>query len=59
MILSENLGSEFKCTGASISVERITKKFGKVQALDEFSLDVDPGTVFLTLALRRYRHLAQ
>jgi len=49
MILSDNLVSEFKCTGASISVERITKKFGKIQALNELSLDVDPGTVFALL----------
>jgi len=49
MILSDKLGSEFKCNGASISVERITKKFGKVQALNELSLDVEPGTVFALL----------
>lgn len=49
MVLSDNLGSEFRCTGASISVERIAKKFGKIQALDQLSLDVDPGTVFALL----------
>lgn len=49
MTVSDNLGHEFECTGASISVERITKKFGKVQALDELSLNVDPGTVFALL----------
>lgn len=41
--------SKFECTGASISVERITKRFGKVLALDELSLAVDPGTVFALL----------
>lgn len=49
MAVSDNLGGEFRCTGASISVERITKKFGKIQALDQLSLDVDPGTVFALL----------
>jgi len=49
MVLPGSSGSEFVCNGASISVERITKKFGKVQALNELSLDVDPGTVFALL----------
>jgi ABC-2 type transport system ATP-binding protein len=40
---------KFACTGAAISVERVTKRFGKVLALDELSLAVDPGTVFALL----------
>ena len=36
-------------TDASISAEGVSKRFGKVQALDNISLAVDPGTVFALL----------
>jgi ABC-2 type transport system ATP-binding protein len=47
--LSGNVPSKFECAGASISVETVTKRFGKVRALDGLSLAVDPGTVFALL----------
>ena len=47
--ISDTAPIKFECAGASISAERISKKFGKVQALDELSLTVDPGTVFALL----------
>jgi ABC-2 type transport system ATP-binding protein len=47
--ISDTVASKFVCTGASISAERITKRFGKVRALDEVSLAVEPGTVFALL----------
>jgi ABC-2 type transport system ATP-binding protein len=37
------------CTDASIDIEGINKRFGKVQALDNVKLVVDPGTVFALL----------
>jgi ABC-2 type transport system ATP-binding protein len=37
------------CTDASINIEGINKRFGKVQALDNVKLVVDPGTVFALL----------
>jgi len=37
------------CADASISAEGISKRFGKVQALDNINLIVDPGTVFALL----------
>jgi len=40
---------KFICTGASINVEQVSKSFGKVRALNELSLKVDPGTVFALL----------
>ena len=40
---------EFVCSGAAISVERVSKTFGKVRALNALSLKVDPGTVFALL----------
>ena len=46
---SDIVSSKFECTGASISAERIAKRFGKIQALDGLSLTVDPGTVFALL----------
>ena len=46
---SADTSSQFECTGASISAERVSKRFGKVQALDGISLNVDPGTVFALL----------
>jgi ABC-2 type transport system ATP-binding protein len=47
--MSDTIERKFVCTGASISVERVSKSFGKIQALDELSLEVDPGTVFALL----------
>jgi ABC-2 type transport system ATP-binding protein len=47
--ISNNELRKFECSGASISAERIRKKFGKVKALDDLSLTVDPGTVFALL----------
>jgi ABC-2 type transport system ATP-binding protein len=47
--MSDTIERKFVCTGASISVERVSKNFGKVQALNELSLQVDPGTVFALL----------
>jgi ABC-2 type transport system ATP-binding protein len=49
MTTFDNLRKEFKCSGAAISVEGITKKFGKVHALDELSFEVNPGAVFALL----------
>jgi ABC-2 type transport system ATP-binding protein len=46
---SDTVSSKFECTGASISAEQVSKRFGKVQALDGISLKVDPGTVFALL----------
>ena len=40
---------KFECVGAAISAESVSKRFGKVQALDDLSLKVDPGTVFALL----------
>jgi ABC-2 type transport system ATP-binding protein len=37
------------CTDASIKTDRINKRFGKVQALDNINLVVNPGTVFALL----------
>lgn len=39
----------FMCSGASITAEDVSKKFGKVQALDGLSLKVDPGKIFALL----------
>jgi ABC-2 type transport system ATP-binding protein len=39
----------FKCSGASISVKAVSKKFGKIRALDGIDLEVNPGTVFALL----------
>lgn len=47
--MSDITERKFVCTGASISVERVSKSFGKVQALNEISLNVDPGTIFALL----------
>jgi ABC-type multidrug transport system ATPase subunit len=38
-----------ECTSASIIVEAVSKKFGKIQALDGAGLAVNPGTVFALL----------
>ena len=40
---------DFTCSGASIRVEGVSRRFGTVQALDGLSLRVDPGTVFALL----------
>jgi ABC-2 type transport system ATP-binding protein len=45
----DNKGKKFECSGSSIRVEAVNKKFGKVQALDNLSLSVDPGKVFALL----------
>jgi ABC-2 type transport system ATP-binding protein len=47
--MSDTVARKFVCTGASIGAERVSKSFGKVQALDNLSLKVDPGTVFALL----------
>jgi ABC-2 type transport system ATP-binding protein len=47
--MSDAAERKFVCTGASISVETVSKSFGKVQALNGLSLNVDPGTVFALL----------
>jgi ABC-2 type transport system ATP-binding protein len=47
--MSESIERKFECTGASISAEQVSKRFGKVQALDKLSLKVDPGTIFALL----------
>jgi len=41
--------SSVVCADVSISAEGISKQFGKVQALDNINLVVDPGTVFALL----------
>jgi ABC-2 type transport system ATP-binding protein len=46
---SENGRSSLVCTDASISAQGISKRFGKVQALDNINLVVEPGTVFALL----------
>ena len=40
---------KFECSGAAIAVKAVSKKFGKVQALDGIDLEVNPGTVFALL----------
>lgn len=45
----DNTKSKFRCSGASITVEDVSKKFGKIQALDRLSLKVDPGKIFALL----------
>jgi ABC-2 type transport system ATP-binding protein len=47
--MSETKESSFKCAGATISAEQVSKSFGKVRALDKLSFKVDPGTVFTLL----------
>ncbi len=47
--MPESKERKFECTGASISAEGVSKRFGKVQALDKLSFKVDPGTVFALL----------
>jgi ABC-2 type transport system ATP-binding protein len=47
--MPETKESGFKCAGASISAEQVSKSFGKVRALDKLSFKVDPGTVFTLL----------
>jgi ABC-2 type transport system ATP-binding protein len=40
---------KFACSGASVSVAEVSKRFGKVQALDKLSLSVEPGMIFALL----------
>lgn len=47
--MTNNIKSDFQCSGASILVEDVSKKFGKVKALNGLSLKVDPGKVFALL----------
>ena len=47
--MSDTTARKFACTGASISVERVNKSFGKVRALNELSLTVDQCMVFALL----------
>jgi ABC-2 type transport system ATP-binding protein len=47
--VSRVAGGTFECSGAAISVKEVSRRFGKVQALDHLSLTVDPGTVFALL----------
>jgi ABC-2 type transport system ATP-binding protein len=44
-----NIQNKFQCSGAAITINEISKKFGKVQALDSLSLKVEPGTVYALL----------
>jgi len=46
---SESGQGNVVCADASITAEGINKRFGKVQALDNINLIVDPGTVFALL----------
>jgi ABC-2 type transport system ATP-binding protein len=39
----------FVCSGAAITAERVSRRFGKVVALNQLSFSVDPGTVFALL----------
>lgn len=47
--MSPVASSDFACSGASIRTEDVSRRFGKVQALDKLTLSVDPGTVFALL----------
>jgi ABC-2 type transport system ATP-binding protein len=47
--MTDNSQEKFTCSGASISVEQVSKRFGKVQALDGISLKADPGKIFALL----------
>jgi ABC-2 type transport system ATP-binding protein len=47
--ISNSVPAGFQCSGASISVEGMTKLFGKVRALDGLNLSAEPGTVFALL----------
>ena len=47
--MADKAENKFTCSGASISVEKVSKSFGKVRALNEISLKVEPGTVFALL----------
>jgi ABC-2 type transport system ATP-binding protein len=46
---SETAQGSFVCSGAAITAEGVCRRFGKVVALDQLSLSVDPGTVFALL----------
>ena len=47
--MTDRPGGEFSCSGASISVEKVSKRFGTVKALDRVDLKVEPGIVFALL----------
>jgi ABC-2 type transport system ATP-binding protein len=47
--ISKFIQQSLECTGASIIVEKVSKKFGKIQALDGIDLKVDTGKVFALL----------
>jgi ABC-2 type transport system ATP-binding protein len=49
MTISNEVTNKFVCSGASILANNVTKRFGKIIALNELSLSVDPGTVFALL----------
>jgi len=44
-----SVSNTFDCKGASIKADKVSKRFGKVQALDNLTLSVDPGTIFALL----------
>ncbi|MFC1979101.1 ATP-binding cassette domain-containing protein [Chloroflexota bacterium] len=48
-ITSDNESNTLECAGATIRAEGISRSFGKIKALDDLSLTVDPGTVFALL----------
>jgi ABC-2 type transport system ATP-binding protein len=48
-VISGKAPGNFQCSGASIAVEGVSKRFGKVNALDGLTLSADPGTVFALL----------
>ena len=47
--MTDRPGGEFSCSGASISVENVSKRFGTVKALDRVDMKVEPGIVFALL----------
>jgi ABC-2 type transport system ATP-binding protein len=48
-ITPHNVSDKFECKGASIKADKVNKGFGKVQALNELTFSVDPGTIFALL----------
>jgi ABC-2 type transport system ATP-binding protein len=46
---NESIQNKLECSGAPIRAEHITRRFGKVLALDDVSLSVGPGVVFALL----------
>jgi ABC-2 type transport system ATP-binding protein len=49
MTVAGTVRNDFVCSGASIRAEGVSRRFGKVHALDNLTLSVDPGTVFALL----------